>query len=60
MAVALSNYYNADTGRIAGILKYAHGGSKLSGNDTDANNWVSPSYAEAFGWEYGGTTGAKT
>ena len=58
MAAALSNYYNSESGKIAGILKYAHGGSKLSGNDTDANNWVSPSYAEAFGWEYGGTTGA--
>lgn len=57
MAAALSEYYNAETGKIAGILKYAHGGSKLSGNDTDSNNWVSPSYAEAFGWEYGGTTG---
>ncbi len=55
MAVALSKYYNAETGKIAGILKYAHGGSKLSGNDTTntSANWVSPSYAEANGWDYG-------
>lgn len=58
MAVALSKYYNSTTNKIAGILKYAHGGSKLSGND-DGNNWVSPSYAEANGWEYGSNgTGA--
>ena len=54
MAVALSKYYNAETGKVAGIFKYAHGGSSLSGNNNNDNaNWVSPSYAAANGWNYG-------
>ena len=49
MAVALSEYYNAETGKIAGIFKYAHGGSTLTYNNKDAStgSWMSPSYAEA-------------
>ena len=54
MAIALSEYYNAETGKVAGIFKYAHGGSPLSGNNNNDNaNWVSPSYAAANGWNYG-------
>jgi len=61
MAVALSEYYNSETGKVAGILKYAHGGTKLSGNDkTSVGNWVSPSYAAAKGWTMGkDMTGAQ-
>ena len=54
LAVALSQKYNEESGRMAGILKYAHGGTTLSGNDTvEEHNWVSPSYAAARGWSFG-------
>lgn len=48
MAVALSDYYNEESGRYAGIIKYAYGGSSLlnkTNDDTSKDgNWVSPSY----------------
>ena len=55
MAKALSKYYNAETGKVAGIIKYAHGGTGLC--NTEANtaaddngnrpgNWSPPSYAK--------------
>ena len=50
MAKALSTYYNEQTGRVAGFIKYAYGGSSLLNNTTGSThqdgNWVSPSYAE--------------
>lgn len=63
MAEALSNYYNAETGKTAGIIKYAVGGSSLlnktSGDPHSYGNWVSPSYAEHLGVSYtdSGATG---
>ncbi len=61
MAKALSSYYNEDTGRYAGIIKMAHGGTRLTGNSTAGSNafgnWTSPSYAKARGWNYSGATG---
>ena len=52
MAEALSAYYNAETGKHAGIIKLAHGGTRLMNVTTGSNqhgNWVSPSYAEELG-----------
>ena len=61
MAEALSAYYNSRTGRHAGIIKMAHGGTSLLNVTNDENNkygnWVSPSYAEELGIEYSGATG---
>ena len=42
MAKALSAYYNEESGKEAGIIKYAMGGSALV--NKDAENWASPSY----------------
>ena len=48
MAEALSSYYNSDSGKVAGFIKYAHGGTALldniSGENASNGNWVSPSY----------------
>ena len=48
MAKALSEYYNKQTGKYAGIIKYAYGGSSLlnytSGDTNKGGNWASPSY----------------
>jgi hypothetical protein len=53
MAKALSAYYNPETGREAGLIKYAFGGSSLlnktTGSTHQDGNWVSPSYAAALG-----------
>ena len=63
MASYLSkNYYNEANGnKIAGIIKYAHGGTSLLNNKGGENaaggNWVSPSYAKALGVSYSGLTG---
>ena len=62
MAEALSAYYNVDTGREAGIIKFAHGGTSLFDKSTNSNqfgNWVSPSYASRLGvgYEDGDVTG---
>ena len=52
MAVALSDYYNEETGRYAGIIKYAYGGSSLLNKTSDSTskdgNWVSPSYQKTL------------
>ena len=56
MAKALSEYYNEETGRMAGIIKYAAGGTSLqnktSGTPHSYGNWVSPSYAKHLGVSY--------
>lgn len=48
MAEALSAYYNTESGKVAGIIKYAHGGTALldniGGENASNGNWVSPSY----------------
>ena len=53
MAKALSSYYNADTGRMAGIVKFAAGGTNLSdvttGRYAAAGNWTPPSYIQKYG-----------
>lgn len=61
MAKALSEYYNPTTGKIAGIIKMAHGGTSLLNNVSGENNvdgnWVSPSYADYLGISHTGKTG---
>ncbi|MBE6668341.1 MAG: sialate O-acetylesterase [Ruminococcaceae bacterium] len=62
MAEVLSSYYNKNTGKEAGIIKFAHGGTSLFDKSTGSNqfgNWVSPSYAEelGLGYEDGDVTG---
>lgn len=55
MAQSLSQYYNAETGRHAGIIKFAHGGSSLldiSSGENATGNWVSPSYAAYLNTSY--------
>ena len=53
MAEALSAYYNSETGRTAGIIKYAVGGTSLTdiltGQNSPAGNWCSPSYLAKYG-----------
>ena len=60
MAKALSSYYNEETGKTAGIIKYAVGGSSLqnktSGTPHSYGNWVSPSYAEHLDVSYVSTS----
>lgn len=53
MAKALSAYYNGESGKVAGIIKFGHGGTSLLtvvGNSTSGSNrfgtWMSPSYAK--------------
>ena len=49
MAKELSKYYNAETGKVAGIIKYAHGGTGLANTEANGNrdgNWSPPSYSE--------------
>lgn len=69
MAKALSAYYNSESGRTAGLIKYGHGGTSLLTEVTDSTTgsnrfgtWVSPSYASRLGlnkYQYqGGKTGA--
>ncbi len=58
MAKALSKYYNETTGRSAGIIKFAHGGTSIRNGTTGSNsfgNWVSPSYAQHLGLSYNDT-----
>ncbi|MBQ2686930.1 MAG: InlB B-repeat-containing protein [Clostridia bacterium] len=61
MISALSEYYNTETGRVAGIIKYAHGGTSLLNNEGGENicagNWMSPSYAESLKKNYTGLCG---
>ena len=58
MAKALSVYYNEETGKEAGFIKYAYGGSSLfddtAGSTAKDGNWVSPSYSRYLGkFNYG-------
>lgn len=50
MAAILNQYYNAEEGNIAGIVKYSVGGTSLrdniSGSDKPEGNWCSPSWIE--------------
>ena len=60
MAKALSVYYNEETGKEAGFIKYAFGGSSLLNSTTGSThqdgNWVSPSYSRYLGkFNYGAT-----
>lgn len=62
IAAALSEYYNEESGRYAGIIKMAHGGTGLLNNTGGSNrfgNWMPPSYAEYLGipWENEPITG---
>lgn len=62
MAQSLSTYYNAASGKTAGIIKSAHGGTSLldgiGGQNEPGGNWVSPSYeATITAQEPGGRTG---
>ena len=62
IAAALSEYYNEESGRYAGIIKMAHGGTGLLNNTTGSNqfgNWMPPSYAEHLNiaWENEPITG---
>ena len=54
--VFLDKYYNEETGKTAGIIKFAHGGTSLlgqTGGENAANgNWVSPIYAAIKGYDY--------
>ncbi len=56
LAKYLSKYYNGETGRHAGIIKFAHGGSNLlnytAGSGNQYGNWLPPSYAEELGLSY--------
>ncbi len=53
MAKAMSEYYNEESGRHAGFIKYAYGGSSLlnrtEGGTHSDGNWVSPSYKATLG-----------
>lgn len=55
MAVALSEYYNKETGKQAGIIKFAHGGTSIFDNlsgDNYYGNWLCPSYAQELNIAY--------
>ena len=61
MAIALSQYYNQETGRQAGIIKFAHGGTSIfntTSGDNYHGNWLCPSYAEELNVAYLGASGA--
>ena len=60
MAIELSKYYNAESGRSVGIIKYGHGGTNLlnvTSGSSQYGNRVSPSYAERKNIPYEGATG---
>jgi len=48
MMLSLADYYNAESGKIAGMIKFAHGGTALldsiTGENAAGGNWVPPSY----------------
>jgi len=52
MMLSLSGYYNAESGKVAGFLKSAHGGTALlddiGGESGVGGNWVSPSYEKVI------------
>lgn len=63
MAAALAEHYNAESGKYAGIIKMAHGGTSLLISSSGSNkfgNWVPPSYAAGKGidWENDPVNGA--
>lgn len=53
MAMALSKYYNTESGRTAAIVKYGASGTSLmdsvSGYNGPEGNWTSPSWLDAHG-----------
>ncbi len=58
MAASLSEFYNEESGRNAGIIKFAHGGSSIrdiSSGENATGNWVSPSYAKYLNTSYADT-----
>lgn len=62
MAVVLSKRYNAESGRYAGLIKLAHGGTSLLEKRVGSNvfgNWCPPSLAKEQGiaWEGDPITG---
>ena len=60
MAAGLADYYNEETGRHAGLIKLAHGGTSLLNKYTGSNaygNWVPPSYAEYLKVNFANKTG---
>ena len=62
MAKVLSEeYYKTGTDNVAGIIKFAHGGTSLlnslGGENAASGNWVSPSYAQEKNYTYSGLTG---
>jgi hypothetical protein len=62
MAAGLSAIYNKESGRHAGLIKFAHGGTGLLDNRVRSNlfgNWMPPSYAKLIGvpWENEPITG---
>lgn len=54
MAESLSKYYNSETGKYAGFIKYAEGATSLLYTGRD---WVSPSYKKTLTGELKDTTG---
>lgn len=56
MSTVLSSYYNKESSKVAGIIKFAHGGTallnNLGGENAVGGNWVPPSYAKAKGYNY--------
>lgn len=60
MAAALASHYNKESGKYAGIIKMAHGGTGLlAGATTGSNkfgNWMPPSYAASIGVSWGDGT----
>ncbi len=61
IASVLSEYYNFDSGKVAGLIKCAFGGTCLLdnffGSNAEAGNWMPPSYASELGKEYTGICG---
>lgn len=63
--ILAEKYYKYDAAtnedKVAGIIKFAHGGTSLFNNTSGENaadgNWVPPSYAQQKGWTYSGLTG---
>lgn len=56
MSTVLSSYYNTQSGKVAGIVKFAHGGTALLNNTGGENavggNWVPKSYADRMGYNW--------
>ncbi len=56
MSAILASYYNASSGKVAGIIKFAHGGTallnSLTGENAVGGNWVPKSYADIKGYEW--------